>query len=163
MVFYGNKNEIGKIERKEKVKIHSPLSKTEYLKKLKETTQEYNVTNTYATNSFLSTITEDKIVVYHTGEIGGGFETFEGSIEDTRDGCVISGDFVQAKYVRYMVIAFMIALWCGIIWFVSGAWHMLFVVVPIGIAFSAIILAFFKAKDPIERKEIIEFLNNIEV
>lgn len=143
--------------------IHSPLSKIEYLGKLKEHTQEYNVSNTYAANSFLSTITEDKIIVYHTGEIGGGFETFEGSIEETKDGCVISGDFVQAKYVRYMVIAFMIALWCGIIWFVSGAWYMLFVVVPIGLAFSAIVWAFFKAQDPIERKEIIDFLSKIEV
>ena len=46
------------------MKIHSPLSKTEYLRKLKEKTQEYNVSNTYAANSFLSTITEMKKRLY---------------------------------------------------------------------------------------------------
>ena len=46
------------------MKIHSPLSKTEYLKKLKETTQEYNVSNAYAANSFLSTIIEMKKRLY---------------------------------------------------------------------------------------------------
>ena len=40
------------------------LKKEDYLRLLKEKTYQYNLTNTYMANSFLSKIQEDQILIY---------------------------------------------------------------------------------------------------
>ena len=153
-------------DKKEKtIKLWSHLSKEEYLKILKEKTYEYNLTNTYATNYFLSKIQEDQIFIYYTGKdivVKGGFKGFGAYIRECENGIILEGKFVLAGHVKILWFPFLIVMWIGMLWFMIRAPFMGIIIIPLGAIVTMILYTIVAKSNETDNKEIIvEFLTNL--
>lgn len=150
-----------------KIRLWSCMKKDDYLRLLKEKTYEYNLTNTYLTNSFLSRIQEDQIFVYYTGINAmdkGGLKGYSAVIKEYKNGVVLEGKFTLAKHVRFLLAAFLITMWIGILWFVVGALYMGMIIFPLGGSITMILYAIINKMDKIDDEErIVEFLTNLQI
>lgn len=159
----GVNNEI----KKNVIKLWNPLSKEEYLRLLKEKTQEYNLTNTYAADHFLSKIQGAQIFIYYTGKdmvAKGGFRGFEAYIEEDGNGTVLEGRFVPAGHVKLLWLPFLTAMWIGMIWFMIRAPFMGIVIIPLGVMITMILYRIVTKSDETDKEEIIcDFLVNLHV
>lgn len=149
------------------IKLWSHLSKEEYLERLKEKTYEYNLTNTYVANSFLSKFQDDQIFVYYTGNgivARGGFKGFEASIKECENGIILEGKFVPAGHVKLLYFPFLIVMWVGMLWFMIRAPYMGIIIVPLGVIVTMLLYMIVTKSDETDNEEVIvEFLVNLHI
>lgn len=154
---------------KEKIlKLSSHLSKEEYLRILKEKTYDYNMTNTYAANHFLSKIQDDQIFIYYTGKkrmvAVPGFKGFEAYIRECENGITIEGRFVLARHIKLVWGPVSIFVWVGTLGLSIRALFMGIIIFPI-VAIAAMILFMIvvKSGETYNEKIIAEFLANLQI
>lgn len=149
------------------IKLWNPLSKEENLRLLKEKTQEYNLTNTYAADHFLSKIQGNQIFIYYTGKdmmVKGGFRGFEAYIKEGGNGTIFEGRFVPAGHVKLLWFPFLLIMWIGMIWFMIRAPFMGSVIIPLGVIITVILYMIVTKSDETDKEEIIcDFLVNLHV
>lgn len=147
------------------LKLWSNLGKEEYLRILKEKTYEYNLTNTYATNHFLSKIQDNQIFIYYTGKnimAKGGFKGFEAYIRECENGIILEGRFVPARHVKLLWFPFLIVMWLGMIWFMIRAPFMGIIIIPLGVIVTMILyMIVLKSDETDNEKIVVEFLVNL--
>ena len=147
------------------LKLWSNLGKEEYLRILKEKTYEYNLTNTYATNHFLSKIQGNQIFIYYTGKdimAKGGFKGFEAYIRECENGSILEGRFVPARHVKLLWFPFLIVMWLGMLWFMIRAPFMGIIIIPLGVIVTMILyMIVLKSDETDNEKIVVEFLVNL--
>lgn len=147
------------------IKLWSHLSKEEYLRRLKKKTYEYNLTNTYAANSFLSKVQDNQIFIYYTGKdkvARGGFKGFEAYIKECKNGIILEGKFVPAGHVKLLYFPFLIVMWIGMLWFMIRALYMGIIMIPLGVIVTMILYMIITKSDETDNEEmIVEFLVNL--
>lgn len=147
------------------LKLWSNLGKEEYLRILKEKTYEYNLTNTYATNHFLSKIQGNQIFIYYTGKdimAKGGFKGFEAYIRECENGIILEGRFVPARHVKLLWFPFLIVMWLGMLWFMIRAPFMGIIIIPLGVIVTMILyMIVLKSDETDNEKIVVEFLVNL--
>lgn len=147
------------------LKLWSNLGKEEYLRILKEKTYEYNLTNTYATNHFLSKIQDNQIFIYYTGKdimAKGGFKGFEAYIRECENGIILEGKFVPARHVKLLWFPFLIVMWLGMLWFMIRAPFMGIIIIPLGVIVTMILyMIVLKSDETDNEKIVVEFLVNL--
>lgn len=147
------------------LKLWSNLGKEEYLRILKEKTYEYNLTNTYATNHFLSKIQDNQIFIYYTGKdimAKGGFKGFEAYIRECENGIILEGRFVPARHVKLLWFPFLIVMWLGMLWFMISAPFMGIIIIPLGVIVTMILyMIVLKSDETDNEKIVVEFLVNL--
>lgn len=147
------------------LKLWSNLGKEEYLRILKEKTYEYNLTNTYATNHFLSKIQGNQIFIYYTGKdimAKGGFKGFEAYIRECENGIILEGKFVPARHVKLLWFPFLIVMWLGMLWFMIRAPFMGIIIIPLGVIVTMILyMIVLKSDETDNEKIVVEFLVNL--
>lgn len=147
------------------LKLWSNLGKEEYLRILKEKTYEYNLTNTYATNHFLSKIQDNQIFIYYTGKdimAKGGFKGFEAYIRECENGIILEGRFVPARHVKLLWFPFLIVMWLGMLWFMIRAPFMGIIIIPLGVIVTMILyMIVLKSDETDNEKIVVEFLVNL--
>ncbi|MBP3460179.1 MAG: hypothetical protein J6K58_13295 [Lachnospiraceae bacterium] len=148
------------------IKLRSHLRKEDYLRLLKEKTYEYNLTNTYAANSFLSKIQDDQIFIYYTGRHSGfgGFKGFEAYIRECGGSSILERRFVPAGHVKLLWYSFLIVMWIGMLWFMIQAPYMGIIIIPLGIIITMILYMIVTKSDETDNEErIVDFLVNLHI
>lgn len=144
------------------------LKKEDYLRLLKEKTYQYNLTNTYMANSFLSKIQEDQIFIYYTGRNSAvpqsGFKGFDATLKEDENGVILEGKFVPAGHIKFFYFFFITIMWIMLLWFAIPAPYTGIVVLVLGVIINVILHAIITKTDMIDSEELIlDFLVNLHM